>query len=134
TGYEEVYKNKDMTNQHGGVVLVGDHLYGFSDTGGWKCQELKTSKVVWRENGKLGKGSITCADGHLYCYGMKDGTCALIKVSTKGWEESGRLTIPRQTQLPRKRGQIWTHPVVAEGKLFLRDQDLILCYDVKEAR
>jgi outer membrane protein assembly factor BamB len=127
----EVAKGSEMTNHHGGVIKVGDYLYGHSDSGGWTCQEFKTGKVVWSERNKLGKGSVTCADGMLYCYSERDGTVVLIEASPKGWIEHGRFTIPAKTKLPRKRGQIWTHPVVANGKLYLRDQDLIFCYDVK---
>jgi len=129
---EEVYANKGMTNHHGGVVLLGDHLYGYSDTGGWTCQEFKTGKVVWASK-KLGKGCVTSADGHLYCYDERDGTCVLAEASPNGWKETGRFKI-QQTKLDRKRGQIWSHPVVANGKLYLRDQDLIFCYDVSKAQ
>lgn len=128
---EEVYANKDMTNHHGGVVKVGDCLYGYSDRGGWMCMEFQTGKVLWKDGRKLGKGSVTCADGHLYCYSENDGTVVLIEASADGWKENGRFKIPQQTKLPRKRGKIWTHPVVVNGRLYLRDQDLIFCYDVK---
>jgi outer membrane protein assembly factor BamB len=128
---EQVYANKAMTNHHGGVVKVGDYIYGYSDGGGWTCMEFKTGKVIWKETRKLGKGSITAADGRLYCYSENDGTVALIEASPEGWKECGRFKIPQQTKLPRKRGKIWTHPVVANGRLYLRDQDLIFCYQVK---
>ncbi|HEY7424607.1 MAG TPA: PQQ-binding-like beta-propeller repeat protein [Gemmataceae bacterium] len=127
---DEVYANKDMTNHHGGVVKVGDYIYGHSDKGGWMCMEFKTGKVLWKETRKLGKGSITCADGHLYCFSENDGTVVLIEASPDGWKESGKFKLPQQTMLSRKRGKIWTHPVVADGRLYLRDQDLIFCYDI----
>lgn len=126
----QVYANKNMVNQHGGVVRVGDHLYGYSDRGNWICQELKTGRVVWRSS-KLGKGSITCADGCLYCYSEDEGTVVLLEATPRAWTERGRFTIPQETKMRRKQGKIWTHPVVANGKLFLRDQELIFCYDVK---
>ncbi len=99
--------------------------------------ELKTGEVVktatgrWGENSKLGKGSVTCADGHLICYSESKGECVLAEASPRGWIETGRFTIPEQTKLPRKSGQIWTHPVVSNGRLYLRDQDLIFCYDIQ---
>ena len=46
--------------------------------------------------------------------------------------ENGRLALPRKTTLRRPSGKVWTHPVVADGKLYLRDQDMIFCFDVKE--
>ena len=130
---EKVYANKNMVNHHGGVILIGDYLYGFSDGKNWVCQNFKTGDIVWSDK-SLEKGSLTCADGHLYCYGQKNGECVLIDASPKGWHERGRLKIPRQTMIRSSKGGIWTHPVVAQGKLFLRDQDLIFCYDVKEAK
>jgi outer membrane protein assembly factor BamB len=81
---EEVYASKDMINHHGGVILVGEHLYGYSDRGGWTCQEFQTGKVAWSERSKLDKGSVTCADGHFYCYGQGKGTVVLIEVSPQG--------------------------------------------------
>ncbi len=132
---EEVYANKNMVNHHGGVVHVGGHFYGYSDGKGWVCQDAKTGGVVWQEKNRLAKGSLTCAEGRLYCYSQSDGTTVLVEASPAGWKESGRFTIPRQSTMPRPSSQrannIWTHPVVANGKLYLRDQDLLFCYDVK---
>src|SRR5262249_40664674 len=127
---EQVYANNQMTDHHGGVVKVGDCIYGHSDRGGWMCLDFKTGKVLWKEASKLGKGSITAADGHLFCYSESNGTIVMIEASPDGWKESGRFKIPRQTTLPRKSGHIWTHPVIANGRLYLRDRDLIFCYDV----
>ena len=132
---KEEYTSKDMENHHGGVVLVGEHLYGYSDSKGWICQELKTGKVIWPEKDRiknLGKGCATYADGHLYCFDEGKGTMALVEATPQEpWKEVGRFTIPKETAKPRKSGHIWTHPVVANGRLYLRDQDLIFCYDVK---
>jgi outer membrane protein assembly factor BamB len=130
---EEGYANKDMTNHHGGVVLVGDYLYGHSDSKGWVCQKFKTGEVVWAERGKLGKGSLTCADGHLICYSEKGGDVVLVKTTPDGWKEDGRFKIPEESKIRAGSGAIWTHPVVANGRLYLRDQDLIFCYDLKSA-
>jgi outer membrane protein assembly factor BamB len=123
---EEVYANKVMVNHHGGVVRVGEHLYGHSDRGGWTCQAFKSGNVVWSEKG-IGKGSLVCADGHLYLRseGSK-GTVALIEAAPAGYKEKGRFDQPQ-----RSGKESWPHPVVANGKLYLRDQDLLLCYDVR---
>ena len=126
-----VYQNKVMTNHHGGVVLVGDHLYGHSDRVGWVCQDFKSGEQVWAEKGKLGKGAIAYADGMLYCIGEDSGEVALIEASPKGWNEKGRFKLDPQTTLRSPQGKIWTHPVVTNGRLYLRDQELIHCYAVK---
>jgi outer membrane protein assembly factor BamB len=131
TKAEEVFANKNMVNHHGGVVLVGDYLYGHSDSRGWICQKFKTGEVVWAERSKLGKGSLTYADGHLICYSERGGNVVLVKATPDGWKEDGRFKIPEETKISR--GGIWTHPVVANGRLYLRDQDLIFCYDLKAA-
>jgi outer membrane protein assembly factor BamB len=130
---DQVYANKDMTNHHGGVLRIGDYVYGYSDGKGWVCMEFKTGKVMWSDK-SLGKGSVTAADGHLYCYAENDGTVALVDANPTSWKEKGRLKIPEETKLSRKRAKIWTHPVVANGKLYLRDQDLIFCYDLSDGK
>jgi outer membrane protein assembly factor BamB len=130
---EKVYDrqaSRVMFNHHGGVVRVGDYVYGYSDGPGWVCQEFRTGRKVWSSN-KLGKGSLTCADGRLYCYTEDAGTCCLAAASPAGWKEFGRFTIPQTSPLNRQ-GKIWTHPVVANGRLYLRDQDLLFCYDVQD--
>jgi len=122
---------KLMKNHHGGVVLVGDHLYGHSDGVGWVCMEFATGKQVWREREALGKGAIAYADGKLYLLSEDEGEVVLIDASPNGWQERGRFTLDPQTQIRKDRGKIWVHPVISNGKLYLRDQDLLYCYDVK---
>jgi outer membrane protein assembly factor BamB len=133
---KQLYDNtamRVMDNKHGGVVRVGDYVYGWSDAdrGKWVCQEFKTGKEVWSSK-KLGRGSITCADGRLYCYSEDKGTCVLVPASPDGWTEKGRFTIPRHTARREFNNNIWTHPVVANGKLYLRDQELLFCFDVRD--
>ncbi len=125
-----VYQNQNMVNHHGGVILVGDHLYGFSDRGGWTCQDWKTGEVKWAEK-KLGKGAIHCADGMLYLLEEGTGNVALIEASPNGWSEHGRFTLSPQTTQRSPQGKIWVHPVVSKGKLYLRDQEIVYCFDVK---
>ncbi len=132
---EVVYKNKNMENHHGGVVLVDGFIYGCSGNvngrqGKWVCQDFNTGDVVW-DNMPFQSGSVTYADGRLYCYGQTNGAVALMEVSKAGWKEHGRFAIPRTSRQREPRGGIWTHPVVADGKLYLRDQELLFCYDVK---
>ena len=132
---KEIYLNKAMVNHHGGVIRVDDFIYGYSDRGGWLCLDfLKLTKdndePAWKSN-KLDKGSLTFADGHFYCYGQNKGTCALVEANPKEWIEKGRFEIPKKSQFPRRAGQIWTHPVVANGRLYLRDHELLFSYDVK---
>jgi len=125
---EQVYANEIIVNHHGGVVKVGDHVYGHSEKLGWTCQEFTTGKAVWQEKDKLGKGSLACADGHLYLRAEDKGkgTVALIEATPTGYRETGRFEPP-----DRSGKENWPHPVIAGGQLYLRDQDVLLCYDVK---
>ncbi|HYF37121.1 MAG TPA: PQQ-binding-like beta-propeller repeat protein [Prosthecobacter sp.] len=128
---EELYANTNMVNHHGGVILVDGHVYGYSDTGkAWTCLNLKTGEVVWAEKKALGKGAIHCADGKFYLLEESSGTVVLIDASPSGWKESGRFKLDPQTEQRSPKGKIWTHPVVSGGKLYLRDQELVFCYDV----
>jgi outer membrane protein assembly factor BamB len=122
--------NPNMINHHGGVVLVNGNLYGYSDKGGWTCLDFKTGAVKWQENAALKKGAIHYADGKLYLLEENTGTVALIDASPDGWKEHSRFTLTPQTTQRNPKGKVWTHPVVANGKLFLRDQELLFCFDV----
>jgi outer membrane protein assembly factor BamB len=127
---KELYANTEMANHHGGLVLLGDYIYGHSDSQGWTCMELKTGKTMWK-SGKLGKGSIAYADGHLYCRSEAgrgaDCTIALIEATPTGWKETGRFNQPDH----RGADNSWPQPVISNGKLFIRDQDVLLCYNIK---
>lgn len=124
---EQVYANKVMANHHGGVIKLGDYVYGYSEGKGWTCQDLKSGEAKWQDKEKLGKGSLAYADGHLYLRKENGkGTVALIEASPEGYREHGRFDQP-----DRSDKNSWPHPVVAGGKLYLRDQDVLLCYDVK---
>ena len=119
-----------IVNHHGGVILLDGKLYGHSDAGGWVCQNFADGKILWKES-KLGKGAIGYADGMFYCVDESNGNVALIEASAEGWKEKGRFKLTPQTTLRKKDGRIWTHPVISNGKLYLRDQELIYCFDVK---
>jgi len=120
---EEVYFTKKMVNHHGGMVLVDGYVYG-SNEGQVTCLELKTGKIKWEER-KPGKGSIACADGRLY-YRNEGGPLVLFEVNPEKYVEVGRFDQPE-----RSRASAWPHPVIANGKLYVRDQDVLLCFDVK---
>lgn len=116
---EQVYANKVMSNHHGGVILVGDCLYGHSEAKGWTCQDFQSGEAKWQEK-KFGKGSVVCADGRLYLRQEDNqGTVALIEASPEGYKEHGRFDQPN-----RSTKNSWPHPVIAGGRLFLRDQDV----------
>ena len=131
TKVDKVYSNKSIQNRDGGVVLVSGHLYGHAENQGWFCQEFATGKIVWSERDKLGRGSITSADGLLYCCSEKVGKVALVEASPQGWNEKGRFKLPQESKNRRPSGGLWTHPVIANGRLYVRDQELLFCFDLK---
>jgi outer membrane protein assembly factor BamB len=122
-----------MKNHHGGVVKVGGYLYGFSDGGGLICQDWKTGEMVWNEKGQFtSKGAVHVADGLIYALNESDGTLTLATATEKGFESKGSLKLDPQSSNRNPKGAVWTHPLVLGGKLFLRDQEYIVCYDVKK--
>ncbi len=129
---QEVYFTSRMQNHHGGVILLNGYLYGASGGNGGgnlACLEFQTGKVMWdeRDKGRAGvkKGAVALADGRIY-YRQEDGTMILFEPTPKEYLERGRFSQPDRTSKPA-----WAHPVLANGKLFLRDQDVLLCYDIK---
>lgn len=129
---EEVYANRIMKNHHGGVILFEDHLYGYSDGVGWVCQDFATGKKIWSEKQALGKGCIAYADGRFYCVDENDGRVVLIDAASDGWQPHGEFVLEPQTKLRKPAGRVWTHPVIVDGKLYLRDQEILHCYDVRQ--
>ena len=127
---------KLMQSHHCGVVPVGDCLYGYSDTLGLLCQDFKTGKEKWSERNKIdGKCAVSSADGCLYLL-TEEGEAVLLRASPADWEEHGRFSLPalspsRQTRPTHAQTKSWAHPVVANGGLYLRDQEFIYCYDVR---
>ncbi len=116
----------ELANKHGGVVLVGDNLYGDSEDRGivW-CAELMTGKVLWKSRGP-GKdsASMVAADDHLYVH-YANGTMALVKASPTGFEAVSHFDVPGSGERPS-----WSHPVIVDGNLYVREGDEINCYDV----
>ena len=138
TKAEKVYANKSIENHHGGVIRLGEYVYGHSKTGNtWVCLEfLKKGKDDGPEPAskfKFDKGSTVYADGSLYCvsesYG-KPGVVVKVAPSPDIWKEEGRFTLPKNDERRAKNGGVWAHPVVSHGRLFVRDQNFLWCYDV----
>lgn len=117
----------ELQNHHGGMLRIGDYLYlGHGHNNGFPtCVQWKTGKVMW--GGKRGPGSesaaIVSADGQLY-FRYQDGVVGLIAATPSGYKLNGKFT-PPVTHDP-----CWSHPVVVDGKLYLRDQDDLMVYNV----
>lgn len=125
---EEVYYEPELKNKHGGVIKVGDYVYGDHDDSGHPfCAEVKTGTVKWkRKNQGNGGGSaaVTYADGRLYFH-YQNGVAVLAEASPEGYKEVGSFK-PKDLN-----GSSWAHPVVSDGRLYLREGDMLYCYDVR---
>ncbi len=120
---------KEMQNHHGGMVRIGDYIYcGHGHNQGYPlCIEMETGKVAWRPSEGAGENSaaVAYADGHLY-YRYQDGIMALVQATPNAYNLKGSF------KLATVNGRSWPHPVVLGGRLYIRDNDALLCYDVKQ--
>jgi len=136
---KEIYSNKDLQNHHGGVIYLDGKIYGHSGGNSalrhkFVCMDFNTGEVLWEGKG-LGKCSFAWAEGLFYCL-TEDGKMGIAKISPAGYELISSFAFKKYKRF--KAGGLreddekpcWTHPVVAGGKLFLRDQDNIFCYDI----
>lgn len=120
---KEIYLVRSITAAHGGVVRVGDYLYGCNSTG-LVCADFATGARKWHDR-SVGRGAVVAADGMLYLRSER-GAVALVEATPVGYRERGRFEPPARSRFPA-----FAHPVVAGGRLYLRDADVLLCYDVK---
>jgi prepilin-type processing-associated H-X9-DG protein len=129
---EEVYflDAKTFQSHHGGFVQVGDYIYGGHGHGQGKptCIEMKTGKVLWQAD-QPGGGSagVLYADGHLY-FRYQNDVMALIEASPAKYNLKGTFKLPRR---PGMGGEGWAHPVIVDGKLYVRHSDVLFVYDIK---
>uniref|UniRef100_A0A7C4QRY6 Polyvinylalcohol dehydrogenase n=1 Tax=Schlesneria paludicola TaxID=360056 RepID=A0A7C4QRY6_9PLAN len=123
TRAELVFETKQMKNHHGGMLLLDGHVYGF-DEGVLTCLNLSTGRPAW-QNRSVGKGSLAYADGHLYLR-SEEGPLALAEATPRAYVEKGRFSQPERSGRPA-----WAHPVVAGGRLYIRDQDKLFVFNVK---
>ncbi|MFH1268781.1 MAG: PQQ-binding-like beta-propeller repeat protein [Planctomycetota bacterium] len=119
---QEAWTTGDMVCHHGGYVVHEGYLYG-NNGGGWACLELKTGRKTWEERA-VGKGSLCFADGMLYLFGEDGGKAGLATCSPEGLEMRGTFSVQGE-------GPSWAHPVVIGGRLYLRYDTNLYCYDVR---
>jgi outer membrane protein assembly factor BamB len=124
---EKVWQNSDLDNHHGGIVLIDGFLYGANwhsnNEGNWVCVDWETGKTAY-EQPWHNKGSLTYADGMLYCYEEKEGHVALVKASPEGFCPVSSFAVP----LGQK--EHWAHPVVCGKRLYIRHGDVLMAFDI----
>lgn len=126
-----IYANKKFANHHGNIALLDDKLYGNSQGTGWTCFGFDSGEVISSSRG-IGSGALTYADGRFYLFLEGDGTTLLLDPSGEMVAETGRLALPQDSKARKPNGRFWTPPVVSNGRLYLRDQNLLFCFDVRK--
>ncbi|MGE5192580.1 MAG: PQQ-binding-like beta-propeller repeat protein [Deltaproteobacteria bacterium] len=119
---EEVYFEKKMACHHGGIVKIGDWMYS-NGAGPLMCMDFLTGNIAW-QNRSVGKGSLLAADGMLYVL-SENHEMALVDASPGDYSEKGRFKIASHGR------PSWAHPVVAGGRLYIRDQQSLTAYDIR---
>jgi outer membrane protein assembly factor BamB len=127
---EEVFFTQRMQNHHGGMIVLGGSLYGANggNSGGALASiDYATGEPHWderRSDVEVPKGSVAFAEGLLY-YRTEEGTMLLVEPSPEQYVERGRFEQPDRSDKPA-----WAHPVIANGRLYLRDHDVLFAYDI----
>ncbi len=125
---EPLYFEANLPNAIGGAVKVGDYLYGTTGSA-LLCLEFQTGQVKWKDRA-LGAASLCFADGRLYMHG-ENGEVALVAPSPEGYREQGRFTPPDPPTRANNMEKAWVYPVVAGGRLYLRDHGCLWCYEIR---
>jgi len=128
-GYTVLWKSNLMEAQHSDPILIDGYIYGYSgessrNNGQFKCIELSTGKEMWSTN-KIGQGTTTFADGHLICFDIK-GNLFLIEPNPSGFKKVGEI----KSAMQDVKNPAWTVPVVANGKIYLRYLQRLICYQL----
>lgn len=123
----EVYQHKKLPTAIGGSIELNGYLYGTNGEG-LLCADYATGELKWQERG-VGAGSVLYADQRLYVHGEKGGAVALVEATPEAYRERGRFTPPDMPTM--RKGAAWAYPVVANGRLYIRDWNCLWCYDVK---
>ncbi|HWN09895.1 MAG TPA: PQQ-binding-like beta-propeller repeat protein [Pyrinomonadaceae bacterium] len=132
---EQIYFTRGLPNGIGGAVLVGETLYGTEAGGTLVSADFVTGKVKWQDKG-IGWASIAYADGNVYLHGI-NGEIALVEATQEAYREKGRFTPPAQPKKkqagPFPEGS-FAYPVIANGRLYIRDLGTLWAYDLKAKR
>ena len=120
---EEVYFSREMRNHYSSSVLIDGYLYGYSSRV-LTAMNFKTGEVAWKDRA-VGKGHVITAEGKLYLW-SEDGVAGLAEATPSGYREISRFSVPHGDL------HTWTLPVIANGRLYLRDQDTLSCYDIRQ--
>src|SRR5262249_55713730 len=129
---QAISNKRALNSKQSGVALVDKHLYGYHEDNQWACVDVATGKNVWRGGaGGLRSGGFVVADGRLYVLD-DEGKVGMLEASPKGkGKVISSFELPAKGKNPKEYGKVWAHPALSDGKLYVRDQELLYCYDVK---
>jgi outer membrane protein assembly factor BamB len=130
-GFDEVYFSPKLPTSIGGDVKVGDRIYGTTGEA-LLCVEFATGNIKWDDRA-LGAASLCYAEDKLYLHG-ENGEVGLVEASADGYHEKGRFAPPEQPKRLSQMEKAWTYPVVANGHLYIRDHNLVWCYNIKAGK
>ena len=119
---KQLWQNKEMQSQFNGPVLANGHVYGIGDPGVLTCIELKTGNVAWKQKG-FGKGGVMSVDGVLIAVDGNEGNVVMVALDPAAYKELGRIQ-PLE-------GRHWSPPLLANGKLYIRNRQTRVCLDAK---
>ncbi len=138
--FKDKWESKELLSKQGGTVILGKHIYGFHEDKSWMCQDLETGKKVWPP-GRLADqvaATVIAADGRLYfleeAESMRDRgkvRVGVMEASPKAYSKPSYFKLPEEGKHASNM-KVWTHPSLADGKLYLRDQEWLFCYEVKD--
>ncbi len=118
----QIWQSAVPDTHHGGLVKVGRCVYGTNNRG-LACVDFETGRVYWQNQG-VGKGAVVYADNRLYCYSER-GVVGLLEVGPRGCRVRGKLRITEGTR------QHWAHPVISDGRLYIRHDNVLMAFDVR---
>jgi outer membrane protein assembly factor BamB len=130
----EIYLSSKLPTAIGGAIELNGYLYG-TNTGSLICADFATGEIKWQDGSSIKVGSLLYADGRLYWHGQETGEVALVEATPDAYREKGKFTPPemptRRSADEKMTGKAWAYPVVANGRLYIRDWNCLWCYDVQ---
>lgn len=124
---ELVYRVKEIDNTHHGLICVENRVYSTSSRGAFYCFDLKTGEILWRNRSIRTMASLGFADGNLILRCERTGELTLVAADAKEYKELGRFR-----PSVRSENRAWTWPIVVDGRLYVRDQQHLLVYDLRK--
>ena len=121
-----------MVTYHGGIVPAKDRVFGFTETQGWVCQKLPSGESLWEDKRKIRGGSHIRIGNHFIIVTL-EGAVAMTEPNDDGWTVQGDFILPNVSPLRKANSKIkvCTQPVVGNGRLYIRDQENLYCYDLR---